>query len=59
MSHYWDYCKAVLAEAAKKDINTDYLPLALTLMTLWDVWDFVMWPIRRLRIAFSHWEAKQ
>jgi hypothetical protein len=48
MSHFRDYCKAVLAEGETKDRNFDYLPLALTLMTLWDVWDFVTWPIRKL-----------
>lgn len=59
MSHFSDYLNYLssLSDEERKDVNVDYLPIFVCLVQLWDVWDFVTWPIRRLRAALSHQET--
>jgi len=50
MSHFSDYCNYLSSlsdEEAKYIVRS--IPLNVMWAQLWDIWDFMTWPIRRLR----------
>jgi hypothetical protein len=59
MSHCSELCDWLFSVSDEERESPDmkYIPLWVCWAQLWDMWDFVTWPIRRLRAALSHQEA--